>query len=179
MSIKNVPAGSERDRAGDGSTRLRDLLRLAADLRGVWAFVAVFLIGVIFTPRSLTTGWPIFLTRQTQADILFEYAEYGILAAGMTLVILAAGIDLSVGSVLGFVATLFSLLIIGYGWGPLPAIVATVLAGLAAGAVSGFIIARVATNGCIRNLAIINPLTAPAASPASTVTAIAGTGPQP
>ena len=155
MSAKNVPADSDRDKAGDRSTRLRDLLRLAADLRGVWAFVAVFLIGVIFTPRSLTTGRPIFLTAQTQADILFEYAEYGILAAGMTLVILAAGIDLSVGSVLGFVATLFSLLIIGYGWGPVPAIAVTVLAGLAAGAVSGFIIARFRMQPFVATLAMM------------------------
>ncbi|MGC8863509.1 MAG: ABC transporter permease, partial [Armatimonadota bacterium] len=78
----------------------------------------------------------------TQNDILFEYAEYGILAAGMTLVIIAAGIDLSVGSVLGFSATLFSLLLIGYGWSAPAAIALTVSAGAAMGATNGLIIAR-------------------------------------
>lgn len=137
------------------NSRLLNLLHLAANLRGVWALAAVFLLGCIFTPKSLATGWPIFLTRQTQADILFEYAEYGILAAGMTLVILAAGIDLSVGSVLGFIATFFSLLIIGYGWRPLPAVAVAMLAGLGAGAVNGFIIARFRMQPFVATLAMM------------------------
>src|SRR3989441_3104873 len=85
--------------------------------RGLVAFFLVFLLGCIFTPRAQDTHLPIFLSWRTQLDILFEYCEYGLLATGMTLVILTGGIDLSVGSILGFSATLFGLLTIGYGWG--------------------------------------------------------------
>ena len=91
--------------------------------RGVFAFFFVFLLGCFFTPRVGGTGPSIFLTGRTQLDILYEYCEYGLLATGMTLVILTAGIDLSVGSVVGCAAVLFSLLTIAYGWGsPSPAV---------------------------------------------------------
>ena len=122
--------------------RIRHILAVLGSFRGIAALVVVFLLGVIYTPKSLTTGWPIFLTLRTQGDILFEYAEYGILATGMTLVILAGGIDLSVGSVLGFAATFFSLLMIGYGWSPLTAMLVAIIAGGLMGSLNGFIISR-------------------------------------
>jgi ribose transport system permease protein len=117
-------------------------LDIAGRYRGVLAFVVVFVLGVIFSPVSLRTGSSTFLNWSTQNDILFEYAEYGILAAGMTLVIITAGIDLSVGSVLGFAATMFSLLLIGCGWPAWLAIAATIATTALMGALSGFIIAR-------------------------------------
>ena len=122
--------------------RLARILDFAGRYRGVLAFVVVFILGIIFSPTSLKTGRSTFLNWSTQNDILFEYAEYGILAAGMTLVIITAGIDLSVGSVVGFAATMFSLLLVGYGWSPLAAIAATIAVTALMGALSGFIIAR-------------------------------------
>src|ERR1044071_4371834 len=110
--------------------------------RGVIAFLLVFILGCIFTPRDETTHLPIFLSTRTQLDILFEYCEYGLLATGMTLVILTGGIDLSVGSILGFSATLFALLTIGYGWGVAPSVLVVILCGLVAGAINGLLIAR-------------------------------------
>ena len=61
----------------------------------------------------LTVGWDrfvagddrvtgIFFTAQNLGNVLRQNAEYGILAVGMTFVILTAGIDLSVGSLLAF-----------------------------------------------------------------------------
>lgn len=121
---------------------LNTAIDIISAYRGVWAFIIVFILGVIFSPQNLKTGHSTFLNWSTQRDILFEFAEYGILAAGMTLPIIAAGIDLSVGSVLGFAATFFSLLIIGYGWSPLTAILATVALTSTMGALSGFVISR-------------------------------------
>lgn len=131
------------------------LAYILGNFRGIAALVAVFLLGVFFSPKSYDTGWPIFLTLRTQGDILFEYAEYGILATGMTLVILSGGIDLSVGSVLGFTATLFSLLMIGYGWQPLPAIIVTILAGAVAGSINGGLIARFRMQPFVATLAMM------------------------
>lgn len=121
---------------------LRRALDFAGRYRGILAFVVVFILGICVSGNNLKTGESLFLNWGTQNDILFEYAEYGILAAGMTLVIIAAGIDLSVGSVLGFCATLFSLLLIGYGWSAPAAVAATVAAGALMGSASGFVIAR-------------------------------------
>src|ERR1043165_9476389 len=84
--------------------------------RGVIAFLLVFILGCIFTPRDETSHLPIFLSTRTQLDILFEYCAYGLLATGMTLVILTGGIDLSVGSIVGLAATLFALLTVAFGW---------------------------------------------------------------
>jgi ribose transport system permease protein len=130
--------------AGDGAEqgRNREQRERLNQFRGLFAFAFVFLLGCIFTPHVNGTNLPIFLSLRTQLDILYEYCEYGLLAVGMTLVILTSGIDLSVGSVLGASATLFALLTIAYGWGIPAAIVVVALFGLALGTVNGLLIAR-------------------------------------
>jgi ribose transport system permease protein len=123
--------------------------------RGLLAFAGVFILGCFYTPHAADTGLPIFLSWRTQLDILYEYCEYGLLATGMTLVILTAGIDLSVGSVLGCSATLFALLTIGYGWNIAAAIGAVVLFGLVAGALNGLLIARFRVQPFVVTLAMM------------------------
>lgn len=135
--------------------RLHRFLEKLNDYRGVIAFVVVFTLGVVFSPRSLDTGLPIFLSLQTQLAILYEYSEYGLLATGMTLVILTGGIDLSVGSVLGLSAVLFSLLTIGYGWGVAPAFGAVLLTGLTCGVINGSLIARFRLQPFVATLAMM------------------------
>jgi len=129
----------------------RAVLSLLDRGRGVLALLAVFVLGVVVSPRNERTGELVFLTRDTQSAVLYEYSEYGILAAGMTIVILTAGIDLSVGSVLGFTAMLFSLLMVAYGWGPVPAVLVSALAGAACGTLSGLFVAgiRLPTRGML------------------------------
>lgn len=123
-------------------SKYKSAIEIAGQIRGVLAFAIVFLLGVIFAPVSYKTGHSTFLNWSTQNDILFEYSEYGILAAGMTLVIISGGIDLSVGSVLGFAATLFSLLLLGHGWSAETAVLVTILFAALMGAVNGLVIAR-------------------------------------
>lgn len=109
---------------------------------GLISFAAVFILCVIYSPIQKGTGYPIFLTLKTQLDILFENADAGILAIGMTLVILAGGIDLSVGSVLGMVSTFFALLVIGYGTSPYIALILSLFVGACAGSVNGLLISK-------------------------------------
>lgn len=123
--------------------------------RGLIALAFVFLLGCFYTPVAKDTHLPIFLSWRTQLDILYEYCEYGLLATGMTLVILTGGIDLSVGSVLGCGATLFALLTIGYGWGIASAVGAVALFGLAAGTVNGLLIARFRMQPFVATLAMM------------------------
>jgi ribose/xylose/arabinose/galactoside ABC-type transport system permease subunit len=126
--------------------------------RGSVALALVFLLGVIFTPRAYDTGLPLFLSWRTQLDILYEYSEYGLLATGMTLVILTGGIDLSVSSVLGFSATLFALLTIGYGWGIGLAVLVTVACGLVAGVVNGVLVSRFQVQPFVATLAMMTAM---------------------
>lgn len=135
--------------------RWRRYFERVNDYRGVVAFVVVFVLGILFSPRSLDTGLPIFLSWQTQRDILYEYSEYGLLATGMTLVILTGGIDLSVGAVLGLGAVLFALLTIGYGWQVAPAVAVVLLVGLACGLINGGLIARFRMQPFVATLAMM------------------------
>ncbi|UCH35198.1 MAG: ABC transporter permease [Armatimonadota bacterium] len=142
------PTGSERPRdelrteTAAPRPPWRVLLSLVGEYRGLLALILVFLIGVIVSPVNPETGRRVFLSLRTQQNILFEYAEYGILAAGMTLVILTAGIDLSVGSVLGFSATLCAIFLIRFGWSAAVAIPLCLATGAALGAVSGGLVSR-------------------------------------
>ena len=137
------------------SHRVSGVLHVVDQYRGVIALLLVFTLGCFFTPRAFDTHLPIFLSWRTQLDIVFEYCEYGLLATGMTLVILSGGIDLSVGSVVGLSATLFALLTIGYGWPVVQAFPATIVAGLLAGLVSGTLITRFRMQPFVATLAVM------------------------
>jgi ribose transport system permease protein len=95
------------------------------------ALVAVF---GLMTERFLTT-----LTLRTIAN---QIPDAALLAIGMTFVIIVAGIDLSVGSVLALSAGVLGVTLVRWDW-PLPfALSACLLTGLTCGALNGFLIAR-------------------------------------
>jgi len=133
----------------------RTVLALLGQYRGLLALVLVFVIGVILSPVNPETGRRVFLSLQTQKNILFEYAEYGILAAGMTLVILTAGIDLSVGSVLGLSATVAALFLIRFGWPAWVAIPLCLAMGAAIGSASGVMVARLRIQPFVATLVVM------------------------
>lgn len=88
------------------------------------ALLVLVVVGALLSPA--------FLTISNLANVARQASIVGIIGVGMTFVILTAGIDLSVGSIVGFAAiTLASLMAAGVVW-PL-----AVLAALAAGALVG------------------------------------------
>ncbi len=91
----------------------------------------------------------------THRDMLREIAVDGILACGMTLVILSGGIDLAVASIMALSAVTFALLTIPLGWGALVAVAAVLSLGLAAGAASGALVARFRLQPFIVTLAMM------------------------
>ncbi len=93
------------------------LLRLLARTKLYWGLGAIFLAGVLFSPHT-SKGANIFLSYGNLADVLRQVSITGIVAVGMTLVILTAGIDLSVGSVLAFGSVLCAMLLTQPGWTP-------------------------------------------------------------
>lgn len=127
---------------------------LAAN-RGLLALLAVFVLGCLTSPRQLQTGTNLFLQPATQASVLFEYAEFGILAAGMTLVILTGGIDLSVGSVLGLCAVAFGLFTYGLGWPPALACPVVIALGVACGFLNGAVICGLRLQPFVATLAMM------------------------
>ncbi|MEZ5304716.1 MAG: galactofuranose ABC transporter, permease protein YjfF [Verrucomicrobiales bacterium] len=81
-----------------------------------------------------------FLSARVIANLFVNNAHVGIIAVGMTFVILSGGIDLSVGSALAFSTTLIAYLIGEAGWHPAAAIPAALACGTAFGAAMGGII---------------------------------------
>lgn len=88
---------------------------------------------------------PYFLAWRNITNVLRQISYTGIIALGMTFVIIGGGIDLSVGSMTAFVGGVVIVLINYFGGGPLAiliAILAGILMGIAAGAFNGIIITK-------------------------------------
>ena len=81
-----------------------------------------------------------FLTADNMANLARQVAVFGIIAVGQLLVILTAGIDLSVGSVLGLTGCIAAELLV-HGMGIVPAILLALAAGAAIGVFNGTLVA--------------------------------------
>ncbi|EMP73058.1 sugar ABC transporter permease, partial [Burkholderia pseudomallei MSHR1043] len=102
-----------------------------------------FGIPIVFVALCVVLAFasPYFLTWRNWSDILRQTSINGILAIGMTYVILTKGIDLSVGSVLAL-AGIVSGLAGAAGHGLAVSLAAGVACGAALGAINGVAIAR-------------------------------------
>ena len=83
-----------------------------------------------------------FFSVQVFINFLADNSFLGIVAVGMTFVILSGGIDLSVGAVMSMSSVVIGVLIMDAGWRPLPAIAAALLLGTGLGLGMGCIIER-------------------------------------
>jgi ribose transport system permease protein len=142
----NSPQPQSRNSSPDA--RAGSLLSTAW-LRASLALLFVLALGFAFNAEGTFFQWG------THRDMLRQISVTGILACGMTLVIITAGIDLAVGSVLGFTAVLFATLSLRSGWSPFPAIVACLAAGILCGGVSGALVARFRVQPFVATLAMM------------------------
>jgi ribose transport system permease protein len=102
--------------------------------------VFVFICLLFFTLERIFSPNPRFLTLDNISNILRQVSVYAILAVGETFVILTAGIDLSVGSVLALCGAISAGLSLSH---PLwLAILSGILLGVAIGTLQGLIIAK-------------------------------------
>ncbi len=81
-----------------------------------------------------------FFSLQVFVNFFTDNAALGIVAVGMTFVILSGGIDLSVGSVVALSATIIAVLIEEYEWAPMSAMAVALLVGAIFGMLMGGII---------------------------------------
>ena len=98
------------------------------------------LIVLLILFGALTLGSDEFLTGDNMANLARQVAVFGIIAVGQLLVILTAGIDLSVGSVLGLTGCITAELLV-HGTGVVPAILVGMAAGAAIGVFNGALVA--------------------------------------
>lgn len=128
MAMNDASQNAGRTNAGSGMAR-----RLAAQLE------IRMLVLAILIAATLSIASPYFLTTINILNLLDQSVVVGIVAIGMTFVILTGGIDLSVGAVAGLTGIVFGLVVQELGL-PIGAL-AAVLAGGAIGLVSGTLIA--------------------------------------
>lgn len=103
--------------------------------RALVALALVMLMGWVFNADGAFFKWG------THRDALRQASVFGILACGMTLVIISGGIDLAVGSVLALVAVCVSIFSIHWNWPAWWAIPLSLAIGAACGGISGGITA--------------------------------------
>ncbi len=86
------------------------LLRLLSRTKLYWGLIAIFLVGVLFSPVT-SSGKNIFLSYGNLLDVLRQVSITGLIATGMTAVIITGGIDLSVGSLMAICSVVCAMLL--------------------------------------------------------------------
>ncbi len=118
-------------------------------VRALLALLLVFILGCIFHAGGAFHRW------NTHRDMLRQISVPGILACGMTLVIITGGIDLAVGSTLGLCAVLFARLSLHAAWPVALAVPTVLLVGAGTGLLSGGLVARWRLQPFIATLAVM------------------------
>jgi ribose transport system permease protein len=119
--------------------------------QSLFGLVVVFLAAVAYSPSK--NGELLFLNSQNLFNVVRSISEIGILAVGMTLVILIGGIDLSVGSVLGLASVGAATLLMTNGLGVVATVGLVLAIGLGFGLLQGFAVARFGIQAFIVTLA--------------------------
>src|SRR5215472_10071149 len=128
-------------------------------VRSVLGLAGVIVLAIVFSPTA-ADGSRIFLQTGNLTDILRQISVIGIIALAMTYVILTAGIDLSVGSILALSTTVAAMTLTraGQGTGSARPILLAILAALAISTTTG------ALNGAVIALLGIQPFVVTLAS---------------
>ena len=128
------------------STHMRDIYRRY----GIVAVLIVLCIVLSFANQY-------FLTLGNIADILRQTSINGILAVGMTYVVLTAGIDLSVGSTLALAGIISASLVTGpHPHGAAIGLAAGLAVGAAIGAINGLLVARLSIPPFVATLGMLS-----------------------
>ncbi|MEY2890494.1 MAG: hypothetical protein RJA98_402 [Pseudomonadota bacterium] len=126
-----APAAEQVGASPSGLSFLKSNLRdygMLISLVAIMAFFQVMTDGTLMQPLNLT-------------NLVLQNSYIVIMALGMLLVIVAGHIDLSVGSVVGFVGALAAVLMVNYGWHYLPTTLVCLAVGGLIGAAQGYFVA--------------------------------------
>ncbi len=126
-----VPAGAAGVRRGRLPMAQLRAYGLVVALAVITLFFEVATGGVLFQPLNLT-------------NLILQNSYVVVMALGMLLVIVAGHIDLSVGSVVGFVGALAALLMVRFHVDPFSAAVLCLAVGAVIGGLQGYFVAYLA-----------------------------------
>jgi putative multiple sugar transport system permease protein len=112
-------------------------------------YLALAIITVLFT--ILTDG--LFISPNNIYNIIIQTGYIGVMAVGMTLVIVIRHIDLSIGSVLGFASAVSAILMLKTGINSVTALLIALAFGALAGTITGLLVARIGIPAFVASLA--------------------------
>jgi ribose transport system permease protein len=134
--------------AGTKGRSFRDIRSIAAK-QGIFVAFALFLIAFgLINDR--------FLSIDNIGTVIRQSAIIGVIALGVTVVVISGNLDLSVGSMLSFATVM--VVDLHDKIGPGPAILVMLLAALALGAVNGFLIGYLGLNSLIVTLGMLSAI---------------------
>ena len=128
----------------------RNLLTRILRVREMGVFIALVILIVIMSFAS-----PYFLNMQNIFNILRGMSTVGIMAIGMTMIIITGGIDLSIGSILA-VSGMVTARILYHQFPPFIALIGGFGMGFLVGAANGVIITKIKVNPFITTLAMLS-----------------------
>jgi ribose transport system permease protein len=117
-------------------TTLTSSRRWYSGVAGTYLGLAVTLLAMVLLFGSLSQY---FLTLDTFVTLANDIPALTVMAVGMTYVLIIAGIDLSVGSVMALSSALCSMAILQWGWGLTPALLLGLGCGVACGMFTGIV----------------------------------------
>jgi ribose transport system permease protein len=135
------------------SRNIHESLQLIKKFQSVFGLIAIVLLASVLTVRD---GEYLFLNPTNLANVVRSISENGIIAIGMTLVILVAGIDLSVGAILGLTATAAADLMMHQHFGMASTVFIVLLVGALIGMFNGLVSTKLAIQSFIVTLATMS-----------------------
>lgn len=145
--VPGTPSPAGRPLVERGQSALAAVGRSRPLLLGV-------LIGAMFLYLG-TTSSDTFLSTDNFAAVLLNMAQFGILAIGMMILLIAGQFDLSIGGVLAFAGVVAALLVHDHGVPAPVGFAAGILVGGLCGLVNGLIVSRLKINALIATLATV------------------------
>lgn len=125
-----------------------------ARFQSIFVLVAIIIVAALVSPER--RGENVFLDTRNLLNIIRFSAENGIIAIGMTLVILTGGIDLSVGSVMALCAVGTAWLMMNQDQGTIVTVILILLLGTTIGAINGLVSTGLRIQSFIVTLAMMS-----------------------
>jgi simple sugar transport system permease protein len=97
------------------TARARHLSTFLTVIKFYLGLIVLLVVGALTSPHA-ADGSNIFLSSANISDVFRQVANVGVISIGMTLVIITAGIDLSVGAIMGLGSVLTAMLLTTDGW---------------------------------------------------------------
>jgi ribose transport system permease protein len=126
----------------------------ALRFQSYFGLIAILVLAALVSP--VRNGHNIFLGPENLLNIVRFASENGIIAIGMTLVIITGGIDLSVGAVLALCAVGSASFLMRAGWGTAPTVIVILCLGAFIGLVNGITITKLNIQPFIVTLAMLS-----------------------